>query len=117
LGRAHKNISIFAVIVEELGLFGATLIILCYIIIIFRGIQVSTRHFNANYYYAVLGAGITFMIFFTSAIHIGVNLGLLPPTGQTLPLISLGGSSLIVNLFALGTLEFLSEKVEEYERI
>jgi cell division protein FtsW len=112
-----ENDFIFAVIVEELGLFGAALIILCYIVIIFRGIQVSTRHFNANYYYAVLGAGITFMIFFTSAIHIGVNLGLLPPTGQTLPLISLGGSSLIVNLFALGTLEFLSEKVEEYERI
>uniref|UniRef100_A0A7C2PDF0 Probable peptidoglycan glycosyltransferase FtsW n=1 Tax=candidate division WOR-3 bacterium TaxID=2052148 RepID=A0A7C2PDF0_UNCW3 len=112
-----ENDFIFAIIAEELGLTGVVLIILGYIFIISRGIRVASRHFEGNFYYSLLAAGITFMIFFPSAIHIGVNLGLIPPTGQILPLISLGGSSLLVTLFGIGTLEYISEKVEEYERI
>jgi len=106
---------IFALIGEELGFFWATLIILLYAIIVLRGITVAIKHLNFNLYYSLLAGGISLMIFLSTFIHIGVNLGLLPPTGQTLPLVSLGGTSLVVNMFAVGVLEFLSEEAQRYE--
>lgn len=112
-----ENDFIFAIISEELGFLGALIIILGYTIILLRGFSVSLRHYDANYFYSLTGSGITLMIFVVSVVHIGVNLGLFPPTGQALPLISMGGSSLMINLFALGILEHISEKVEDYESI
>jgi len=112
-----ENDFIFAIICEELGFLGAFIIIMGYIIIILRGFNAASRHFRANYYYSLVAIGITLMIFVVSAVHIGVNLGLFPPTGQALPLISMGGSSLLVNLFGLGILSHISEKVEDYESI
>ncbi|MGB9823559.1 MAG: FtsW/RodA/SpoVE family cell cycle protein [Candidatus Hydrothermia bacterium] len=112
-----ENDFMFALVAEELGLFWATILILAYALITIKGLFIAERHIKAKYYYSLLSAGVSLMIFTSSAVHIAVNLGLIPPTGQTLPLLSVGGSSLMVNLFALGMLEYLSEDAERYEVI
>lgn len=112
-----ENDFMFALVAEELGLFWVTILILAYALITIKGLFIAERHIKAKYYYSLLSAGVSLMIFTSSAVHIAVNLGLIPPTGQTLPLLSVGGSSLMVNLFALGMLEYLSEDAERYEVI
>jgi cell division protein FtsW len=59
-----------------------------------------------------LTAGIVLMVVYTALIHLGVTLRLLPPTGQTLPLVSYGGSALAANLFGIGLLLQLSRHIE-----
>ncbi|MEO0265246.1 MAG: FtsW/RodA/SpoVE family cell cycle protein [candidate division WOR-3 bacterium] len=110
-----ENDFMFALIAEELGVVSVIFIILCYAFLTIKGFLVSRRHIQAKFYYALIASGISLIIFTSSAIHIAVNLGLIPPTGQTLPLLSVGGSSLTLNLFALGMLEYLSEDAMKYE--
>lgn len=110
-----ENDFMFALIAEELGVVSVIFLILCYAFLTIKGLLVSQRHIQAKFYYSLISAGISLMIFTSSAIHIAVNLGLIPPTGQTLPLLSVGGSSLTINLFALGVLEYLSKDAMKYE--
>jgi cell division protein FtsW len=109
LPEAHNDF-IFAVIVEELGFVGAISLIAlysCFIWLIFSIAKKSLERGDFFGGYSCFFAG--FLFAFQFSINIGVNSGLLPTKGLTLPLISYGGSSLIVSLMILGVLLRASE--------
>ncbi len=99
---------IYAMIGEELGLVGTTLVLSFFGILIYRGINVSMS--KRDTFESLVALGLTLSVTFNVFLHIGVCIALLPPTGQPLPLISYGGSSLIMNLFAMGILLGLSRR-------
>jgi cell division protein FtsW len=101
---------IFSVIGEELGLVGAMVIVLLFFILTLRGVQIGLS--LEERFGAYLALGITLMISLQAVINMGVVLGLLPTKGLTLPLISYGGTSLIVNLAGVGMLLHLSTQME-----
>ncbi|PIF05022.1 MAG: hypothetical protein CSA36_08745 [Draconibacterium sp.] len=97
---AAYNDFIFAIIVEEYGLFIGILVMFLYLIFFFRGVIIvrkATRTFPA---FVVIG--LTLMLVFQAMINIGVSSGVLPVTGQPLPWISLGGTSLLFTSIAFG---------------
>ena len=115
LPKAHNDF-VFAVIAEELGLIGVTVVLLLFLVLIYRcfviGKQVEEKgmKFGAQICYGV-GVWLGLQAF----INIGVNMGVLPTKGLTLPLISAGGSSLLVVCMAIGLvtrgyIEGVSEK-------
>jgi cell division protein FtsW len=98
---------IFAVISEELGLVGSTIVIACFCVIAWRGLRTAMR--APDGFGAFLAIGLTMMIVLQAFVNISVVMGLLPTKGITLPLVSNGGSSLLVNLVAVGVLLNISE--------
>lgn len=101
---------IFSVIGEELGLVGATVVVLLFFILTLRGIQIGLS--LEDRFGVYLALGITLMISLQAVINMGVVLGLLPTKGLTLPFISYGGTSLIANMAGVGILFQLSTHVE-----
>lgn len=100
---------IFAILCEEFGFFGGTAVILLYAWIVFRGMVISLR--CRNRFGSLLAAGISIVFGFQVFVNIGVVTGLLPTTGQALPFISAGGTSLLVFLAAMGVLLNISRDV------
>lgn len=104
LPEAHTDF-ILAILAEELGLFGFTLIIFLYAVMIIRifGIsKISTQ--LRNNFSALLAQGIGLWFGIQAAINIGVNVGFFPTKGLTLPFVSYGGSALLVTFIASGIL-------------
>jgi cell division protein FtsW len=102
---------IFAIIVEEFGLFGGLAILLIYLLLFLRFIVAAH---NANTLFGKLVVvGLGFPIVFQALINMGVAVELLPTTGQTLPLISSGGSSIWVTCLAVGIILNVTKKEEE----
>ncbi len=100
---------IFAILCEEFGFVGGLVVILMYAWIVFRGMVVSMR--CRNRFGSLLAAGISIVFGFQVFVNIGVVTGLLPTTGQALPFISAGGTSLLVFLAAMGLLLSISRDV------
>ncbi len=100
--QVHNDF-IFAVIGEEMGVVGMTLVLLAFLVILWatREALRSPRLYDDEKL-LVYGAGMVLVL--QAFVHIGVNLGLLPPTGQVLPFISRGGSNLVVSAWCLGIL-------------
>ena len=98
---------IFAVISEETGLIGATVIVLCFCVIGWRGLRTAMRAPDA--FGAFLALGITLMLVLQAFFNISVVLGLVPTKGIPLPLVSNGGSSMLMNLLAVGVLLNISQ--------
>ena len=98
---------IFAVLSEELGLAGATVIVACFCVIAWRGLRAAMH--APDPFGAFLALGLTMMIVLQAFVNISVVMGLLPTKGITLPLVSSGGSSLLVNLLAMGVLLNVSQ--------
>ena len=96
------NDFIFAVIGEELGFVGATVVLLLFFVLIWRGLKISLT--APDTFGSLLAAGITAMLALQVLINIGMVTGSLPVTGINLPFISAGGSSVFFNLFSLGIL-------------
>jgi cell division protein FtsW len=94
--------SIFAVLADEIGLVGTSLVILLFLVFAFRGIRIALRAQDATG--ALLATGITVWITFQAWVNMAVVASLVPMTGITLPFISYGGSSLCVGLIAVGIL-------------
>ena len=92
----------FAHIAEEVGAIGALSVLLVFLLILYLGLSIADRTDEQVGKYMALG--LTLYIFLQAAVHIGVNIGLLPTTGITLPFMSLGGSSLISSFIAVGVL-------------
>ncbi len=104
LPEAHTDF-LFAVLAEELGLVGVGIVLSLFTLLIYRGFVIARKTFKAgNYYSAYLAYGLTMWIGLQVIINIGVNSGLLPTKGLTLPLMSYGGSSMLVNCALLGLL-------------
>ena len=99
--ESHNDI-IFAVLCEELGLFGAILIVLLYSVLIWRGIVAAIN--AVDLYSSMVAAGIVVMVAAQVIINIGVVTNSMPNTGITLPFISYGGSSLLSMLGSMGML-------------
>ncbi|HBE40494.1 MAG TPA: hypothetical protein DDW27_04700 [Bacteroidales bacterium] len=101
---------IFAIIIEEYGLFlGAIPLILAYMILLFRGIAIVKKCETAFPAYLVLG--LIVMIVFQAMLNMMVAVGILPVTGQTLPLVSWGRTSVIMMCFSIGVILSVSRVV------
>ena len=107
LNESHTDF-IYSVITEELGLLWALLIILAYVIFFIRCINISRG--CDSIFGQLATAGLGFIIFFQALINMGVATGYLPVTGQTLPLISYGGTSYILTSSAIGVILAVSRK-------
>jgi rod shape determining protein RodA len=94
---------IFSVLGEELGFVGAMILFALYILLLFRGIRIASMTEDA--FGRLLASGIVVMILFQVFINIAVNIRLLPVTGIPMPLVSQGGSSLLMLFAAIGLLE------------
>jgi len=105
---------IFAIIVEEYGLIGAILLIGFYLILIYRSIVIVKK--STSYFASFLTIGLTLLISMQAFINIGVAINLFPVTGQTLPLISMGGTSLIFTSSAIGMILSISRSVIQGEK-
>lgn len=104
LPEAHTDF-LFAVLAEELGLLGVLLVIVLYSILVWRGFVIGLTAFSRDCFFAAYTAyGITFWIGLQAAINMGVNSGILPTKGLTLPLLSYGGASLVVNCIVIALL-------------
>lgn len=102
-----QNDFIFAVISEELGFIGAVLVIALFCVILWRGLRAAAR--CSNDFGRLLAVGITVMVVGQALVNISVVIGLLPTKGIPLPLISYGGSSLVMTLLAIGILLNISQ--------
>jgi cell division protein FtsW len=98
---------IFAVIGEELGLIGATGTLVCFCLIAWRGLRITMRAQDA--FGSFIALGMTTMIVVQAFVNMSVVLGLMPTKGIPLPLVSAGGSSLVVSLLAVGVLLNVSQ--------
>ena len=104
LPEAHTDF-IFAVIGEELGLIGTIAVISLFVFIVVRAINLGANaERQERYFEAYLAYGLGFLIGIQAFINIGVNLGVLPTKGLTLPLVSYGSNSMIISCFAVGIL-------------
>jgi cell division protein FtsW len=99
---------ILSIIAEELGLLGIIAIIVLFGVLILRGIKIALE--APDLYSSYLAMGISTMIGLQVIINMGVVMGLLPTKGLTLPLLSYGGSSLVVNLLSVGILLSISAR-------
>ncbi|MBX3049545.1 MAG: cell division protein FtsW [Anaerolineales bacterium] len=103
--------SVFAVIGEELGLFGVLLTLGLYALILWRGLVIARR--SPDMFGSLLAGGIALWIALEASVNMAVLVGLVPFAGNTLPMISFGGSSLVTNLAALGILMSISRASRE----
>ncbi len=98
---------VFAIITEEFGLLGALFVILLFMVFVFKSISISSR--QDSLFLKLIGYGFSLNIFYNVIIHLGAVTGSLPTSGVTLPFISHGGSSMIVNSMAVGILLILGK--------
>jgi len=107
LPERHSDF-IYAVIGEELGLIGALVVLVLFLIILWRGVRIALVSGDA--FSRLLALGITLLICFQGLINMAVVTGLLPTKGIALPLVSYGGSSLVITMAALGVLLNISKE-------
>jgi cell division protein FtsW len=117
LGRSNAKLtglqvaptdSIFAVLVEETGLFGAILLIGMYAVILWRGIRIANK--APDMLGSIMAAGLTFWLMIEAVINMGVIVGIFPMAGTALPFISAGGSNLLSFMAAMGILLNISRQ-------
>lgn len=104
---------IFAIIVEEYGILGAIIVILIYIIIFTRVMRIMNR--QPLTFGAYMSFGLCFLMILQAMINMGVSIGLLPVTGQPLPFISMGGTSIMATGFMLGMILSVTKSIEKEE--
>lgn len=104
---------IFAIIVEEYGFAGAVLLISLYLIMIIRIMIIASR--MPAFFGSLLVLSIGVMIFMQLAVNIAVAVNLIPVTGQPLPLISYGGTSMLVTFFQLGLVLNVSSRIQVHD--
>jgi cell division protein FtsW len=107
LPERHSDF-IYAVIGEELGLIGALAVLVLFLIILWRGVRIT--RFVADPFSRMLALGITLLVCVQGMINMAVVTGLLPTKGIALPLVSYGGSSLVITMLALGVLLNISRE-------
>jgi len=121
LGQSHQKFFylpeqhtdfIFAVLGEELGFIGGALVLLLFLIFVWRGFRIALS--SQDPFASLLAVGVTSMIALQAIINIGVVTGSLPVTGIPLPLISFGGSSLVFTLTGVGILLNISRYMSSH---
>jgi rod shape determining protein RodA len=99
----HETDFVFAAIAEQRGFFGGAILLALYLLVIWRALKVITVARDA--FSAIVAGGIAVALLFQIAVNVGMTVGMAPVTGIPLPFISVGGSSMIMNLLAIGILE------------
>lgn len=99
----HHTDFIFAVIGERYGFVGAAFILSLYALLVWRALRLLTL--SKNLYGTLIAGGIAAMLMFQVLVNVGMNLAIMPVTGITLPLMSYGGSSVLVTFMAIGLLQ------------
>jgi rod shape determining protein RodA len=107
----HHTDFIFAAIGETYGFAGCALVLSLYALLIWRGLHILTV--AKNLYGALIAGGITVMLLFQLFVNIGMNVGIMPITGVTAPLLSFGGSSMLATFMALGLLHSVHAQARE----
>jgi cell division protein FtsW len=113
LPQPHTDF-IFSVVGEELGLIGVMFLILLFYLVICRGLVVAIR--NSDKFQRYLAFGITSLIGLQAMVNMAVAMGLLPTKGLPLPLFSLGGTSLVMNLAGIGILMAITRTAQSGAR-
>lgn len=101
---------IFAIIVEEYGIFGALFVLMLYIILFTRVLRIVLK--RPLTFGAFLAFGLGFLVIVQAMINMGVSIGLLPVTGQPLPFISMGGTSMLATGIILGMILSITRNME-----
>jgi cell division protein FtsW len=104
---------IYAIIIEEYGLVGGTIILLIYLLFLFRSIRLFRRCPYA--FGAFLAVALSFTLVIQAMVNMAVNVNIFPTTGVTLPLVSMGGSSLLFTCFSIGIILSVARNVEQAE--
>jgi cell division protein FtsW len=105
---------IFAIIIEEYGLIGGAFVLILYLLFFYRALLIVKRTDKA--FAAMITIGFAFSMVFQALINMGVAVGVFPVTGQTLPLLSMGGSSIIFTSFAFGVILSVSNSIDNKEK-
>ena len=115
---------IFAIIVEEYGIIGAVCVVLLYLGLLYRGLLTATKSERA--FGGLLSAGLSLALVLQAMVNIGVAVGLLPITGLPLPVVSMGGTSLLFTGLSLGIIlsvsrgeidEFSTKKRNDFRKV
>jgi rod shape determining protein RodA len=99
----HATDFAFASLAEQRGFLGATILLLLYLFVIWRAIKIITLARDA--FAAIAAGGIAVMLLIQIFINVGMTIGMAPITGIPLPFVSVGGSSMVANLLAIGVLQ------------
>jgi len=102
---------IYAIIIEEYGLIGGVVVLMLYLILLYRSIRISVR--SPGTFGAMLAVGLGFSLVFQAMINMAVTTGLLPVTGQPLPLVSMGGTSIWFTSISIGIMLSISRETED----
>lgn len=102
---------IYAIVIEEWGLITAVVIVFLYIVLLFRGIRIANK--SERTFGSLLAIGLTFSLVFQAMINMAVAVNLFPVTGQPLPLVSMGGTSIWFTSIAIGIILSVSREVDE----
>ncbi len=98
----HATDFVFASFAEQRGFVGTSILLLLYLLVVWRGLRVITV--AGDLYSAVVAGGIVFAFLFQVSINVGMTMGIAPVTGIPLPFVTVGGSSMVANLLAVGVL-------------
>jgi rod shape determining protein RodA len=107
----HHTDFVFSVVGEEFGFIGAALVLSLFALLIWRSLRILTM--SKNLYGALIAGGITAMLMFQIFVNVGMTIGIMPITGVPLPLLSYGGSSVLVTFMALGLLQSIHAQARE----
>jgi rod shape determining protein RodA len=107
----HHTDFIFAVVGETYGFAGAALVLSLYALLLWRGLHILTQ--AKNLFGALIAGGITMMLLFQIFVNVGMTVGVMPITGIPAPLLSYGGSSMLVTFLALGLLQSIAAQAKE----
>ena len=99
----HATDFAFASLAEQQGFLGAGFLLMLYLLVVWRGLKVVAVARDA--FSAIAAAGIVFALLFQIFVNVGMTIGIAPVTGIPLPMISVGGSSMVANLLAIGVLQ------------
>ena len=104
----HATDFVFASFAEQRGFLGAALLLGLYLLVVWRALRVVTVARDA--YGAIVAGGIVFAFLFQVFVNVGMTMGIAPVTGIPLPFVTVGGSSMVVNLIAIGVLLSISAR-------
>ena len=99
----HATDFVFASLAEQRGFVGTSVLLLLYLLVVWRGLRVITV--AGDLYGAVVAGGIVFAFLFQVFVNVGMTMGIAPVTGIPLPFVTVGGSSMVANLLAIGVLQ------------
>ena len=110
----HHTDFVFAALAEQRGFFGAALLLGLYLLIVWRGLRVIAVARDA--FSAIVAGGIVIAFLFQVFVNVGMTMGIAPVTGIPLPFVTVGGSSMVANLIAIGVLESIHARGHQGRR-